>query len=175
MISKQWRERLGYAAMSVFVGWHTLAIVVAPAPEESALVKSLRGLLQPYLSLFYLDNNWDFFAPNISGTFVFRYVVRDSMGVGHTFMPASNWSWFSPSYIWFHDWYGAVIDNPRIYGDAFGRLLCREHAELKPVSVALQALDEQEFRPDDLLAGKRPLDREFIEVRRVKTVKCPDQ
>jgi hypothetical protein len=54
MISKQWRERLGYAAMSVFVGWHTLAMVVAPAPEESALVKSLHGLLQPYLALFNL-------------------------------------------------------------------------------------------------------------------------
>jgi hypothetical protein len=175
IFSKQWRERLGYAAMSVFVGWHTLAMVVAPAPAESALVKFLRGLLQPYLALFYLDNNWDFFAPNISGTFEFRYVVKDSTGIGHTFMPASKWSWFSPNSIWFHAWYDAVIEKTDIYGDAFGRLLCQEHAELKPVSIVLQALDEQEFRPDDLLDGKRPLDPEFIEVRRVKTVKCPDQ
>jgi hypothetical protein len=174
MISKQWRERLGYAAMSAFVVWHTLAMVVAPAPE-SALVSSLHGLLQPYLALLNLDNHWDFFAPNISGNSVFRYVVKDSTSVAHTFMPVSKRSWFGPSAIWFHDSYDAVMDEPDIYGDAFGRLLCREHADLKPVSIVLQALDEQEFRPDDLLEGKRPLDPQFIKVRPVKTVKCPDQ
>src|SRR4051812_39566096 len=96
MLSRQWRERLTYAALSVFVSWHTLAMVVVPASEESELAKSLRGLLQPYIGLFNLDNHWDFFAPNIAGSSVFRYVVKDSNGVGHTFMPQSKWSWFSP-------------------------------------------------------------------------------
>jgi hypothetical protein len=175
MISKQWRERLTYAAMSVFVGCHTLAMVAAPAPDESELVKSVRGLLQPYLALFKLDNHWDFFAPNISGNSVFRYVVKDSAGIGHTFTPMSNWSWFGPNSIWFHDWYDAVMDEPDVYGDTFARFLCREHAELKPVSIVLQAVDEQEFWPEDLLKGKHPLDPEFVEVRPLKSLACPGQ
>lgn len=175
MVSKRWRERLIYAAMSLFAGWHTLAMVVAPAPEESALVKYLRDVLQPYLTIFRLDNHWDFFAPNISGNSVFRYVVKDSAGVGHTFMPVSKWSWYSPSSIWFHDWYDNVMDESDTYGESFGKVLCREHAELKPVSIVLQALEEQEFGPEDLLNGKHPLDPEFINVRSITTVTCPDR
>jgi hypothetical protein len=175
MISKQWRERLVYAAMSVFVVWHTLAMVIAPAPDESELVKSVRGLVQPYLVLFNLNNHWDFFAPNISENSVFRYVVKDSSGVGHTFTPMSKWSWFTPHSIWFHDWYESVVDEPDLYADTFAKFLCREHAELKPVSVVLQNVTGREFAPADLLNGKHPLDPEFVDVEPVKNVKCPGQ
>ena len=51
MIRTQWRDRLIYLAMSAFVAWHTLAMVIAPAPDNSVIVQSLRGLFQPYLTL----------------------------------------------------------------------------------------------------------------------------
>jgi hypothetical protein len=174
MISKQWRQRLIYAAMSVFVGWHTLAMLVAPAPEESDLVTFLRGTLKPYLTFFQLDNHWDFFAPDI-GNSVFRYVLTDSTGVDHTFTPMSNWSWFSPTSIWFHDWYDAVMKEPDVYGDTFARFICREHAELKPVSIVLQAADEQDFWPEDLLNGKHPSDPEFVQMQPIENLACPAQ
>lgn len=175
MISKRWRERLIYATMSVFVGWHTVAMVVAPAPDESGLVNSVRAFFQPYLALFRLNNHWDFFAPNISGNSIFRYVVKDSTGVGHTFTPISKWSWFHPSSIWFHDWYDTVLEEPDSYAETFAKYLCEEHADLKPVSVVLQDVKEQEFWPEDLLNGKRPTDPEFVEVTPVKSFKCPGQ
>lgn len=176
MISKQWRHRLIYAAMSIFLGWHTLAMVIAPAPEQSDLVRSLRGMLQPYLSFFKLDNHWDFFAPNIGGNSVFRYVLKDSTGVDHTFTPMRNWSWFSPTSLWFHDWYDALMDEPEVYGDIFATLLCREHADLRPVSIVLQAVEEQEFWPEDLLKGKHPIDPEFVEVQPpIASLACPAQ
>src|SRR5580693_8287103 len=62
MIAKQWRQRLSYTAMSVIVGWHALAMVVAAGPESSDTAKSLRSLLTPYLSLFNLDHKWNFFC-----------------------------------------------------------------------------------------------------------------
>jgi hypothetical protein len=173
MISKQWRERLIYAAMSAFVAWHTLAMLIAPAPEESELAKLARGVFQPYLVFFNLDNHWDFFAPNISGNSVFRYVIKDSSGIGHTFMPMSKWGWFSPNSIWFHDWYEAVMEESNVYADTFAKFLCREHAELKPVSIVLQAVTEREFGPADFLNGKQPLDPQFVKVEPVKNVKCP--
>ena len=72
MISKPWRERLIFVAMSVFVVWHTIAMVLAPAPENSVTVQSLRVVFQPYLTLFKLDNPWDFFAPNVEKGAQFR-------------------------------------------------------------------------------------------------------
>jgi len=157
----------------MFVAWHSLAMVVAPAPDESDLVKSVRRLIEPYLVLFNLDNHWDFFAPNISGNSVFRYVVKDSSGVGHPFMPMSKWSWLSPNSIWFHDWYEAVMNEPTVYADRFAGFLCREHAELKPISIVLQAVKEREFGPSDLLNGKHPLAPPFVEVEPLNNVQCP--
>ena len=87
MISKHWRERLTYAAMSMFVAWHTLAMVVAPAPEDSITAGSLRRLLDSYLTLFYLDDKWDFFAPSVDRGKQFRYVVEDASGTRHSFVP----------------------------------------------------------------------------------------
>lgn len=98
MISKQWRERLTYTAMSLFVAWHTLAMLVAPAPESSEIVQKLRPLLQPYLTLFFLDNNWGFYAPGIGPGREFRYVVKDGTGHSHTFVPAAERNWFFPAY-----------------------------------------------------------------------------
>ena len=54
MIWNSWRQRLTYLVMSVFVAWHTLAMVIAPAPDSSVLVGTLRAALQPYLTLFKL-------------------------------------------------------------------------------------------------------------------------
>ena len=42
MTAKVWRERVIYTAMSLFVAWHTLAMIVAPAPGESDLMRGLR-------------------------------------------------------------------------------------------------------------------------------------
>ena len=80
MISKQWRKRLTYMAMSVFVGWHTLALVVAPAPDSSAIAQSFRRLFHPYLTLFSLDNKWDFYAPDVGKGRQFRYDIEDAPG-----------------------------------------------------------------------------------------------
>lgn len=173
VISKQWRERLTYTVMSVFVGWHTVAMVIAPAPDNSGLAQSVRAVFQPYLTLFRLDNHWDFFAPNVGKNSLFRYVIKDASGVGHVFTPLTTWSWLHPSYIWFHDWYETLLEYPDVYGEAFARLFCKEHASLNPVSVVFQEVVEQDFWPDDRLNGKHPLDPEFVEVTPVKDVKCP--
>lgn len=172
MIAKPWRDRLTYFAMSAFVAWHTVAIMVAPAPDDGVAVQSLRAVFQPYLSLFRLDNLWDFFAPTVGKGTQFRYIIEDSTGERHTFVPVESLSWFHPSYFWFRSWYYAVIENPETHADTAAALLCHEHAALHPVWITLLGIDEGDFAPDDLLSGKHPMDPEFVKVNTLKRVKC---
>jgi hypothetical protein len=174
MISKQWRERLTYAAMSVFVVWHTLAMVIAPAPDNSLTVQSLRSVFQPYLSLFRLDNLWDFFAPNVGHGSDFRYVIEDSAGNSQTFFPTADLNWFHPRHLWFRAWYIAVMENPELHADAAAAIFCRKHASLHPVSITLQQFQEGDFKPADHLKGKHPMDPEFVTVNTLKQFECTD-
>ncbi len=170
----QWRDRLTYLAMSLVVGWHSLAMVVAPAPDSSAMVQSVRPLLQPYLSLFRLDTPWNFFAP-VGKHFQFRYVIEDAAGNEQTFVPTEESSWFVPSYVWWREFkylYEGIMETPETRGDAVAALLCRKHAALQPFAVTLLQIQEQDFWPEDHLRGKRPLDPEFVTVNTLKRVQC---
>jgi hypothetical protein len=171
MISKQWRERLIYLAMSLFVAWHTFAMVVGP--NSSVTAQSARFLLQPYLSLFRLESTWSFFAPSVGKHSQFRYVIEDRAGKEHTFVPVDELNWVLPSDYWFRNWYYGTIEFPEIHGDFFAALFCRKHAALDPVSVTLLAIQEQDFWPEDHLNGKHPLDPDFVAVDTLKKVACP--
>ena len=172
MSSKRWRERLAYTAMSVFVGWHTLAIVVAPAPDSSAIVQSLRPLLHPYLTLFYLDNYWDFFAPDVERGKQLRYVIEDRAGTTHTFVPLEELNWFHPIYRRAGYWYDAIVDDPETYVDFVAASLCRKHASLHPVSITLLGIQQGDFSRDDHLNGKRAIDSEFATENTLTIVEC---
>jgi hypothetical protein len=172
MISKRWRERLTHAAMSVFVAWHTLAMVVAPAPDTSVMVQSIRPLLQPYLTLLYLDHDWSFYAPDIHQAEQFRYVVTDGAAQRHTFVPTDELSWFRPAYWWFWQWYVAIKSSPDVYGEFAAAWLCRKHASLQPVSITLLGVDEQVLSRADYLSGKQPDDPDFVTVNTLTTAAC---
>jgi len=65
--------------MSLLVTWHTFAMVVAPSPD-SDITDAARSILDPYLTLFRLDNGWGFFAPDVGSGSQFRYVIEDAAG-----------------------------------------------------------------------------------------------
>lgn len=172
-MTKVWRERVTYTAMSLLVAWHTLAMVVAPAPATSDLVRGLRIVLKPYLQFLAIDNDWNFFAPEVRRNSVLRYVIRDGAGAEHSFDADANLNWLLPTSIWFRDWYLAVLDHPDAFAAEFAALFCREHADLHPVAITLLDAEEQDFGPQDRLQGKRPLDPEFVKVTEVKSFECP--
>jgi hypothetical protein len=173
MPSKMWRQRLTYIAMSVFVAWQTLVIVVAPAPD-SHVSQSLRILLQPYLTLLRLDSQWDFFAPNVGEGSRFRYVITDKDGQRHTFNPAEQLSWFHPNFFWVRAWYYAIMDEPDLYADAAATRLCKEQAALHPVAITLLELQEERFSQADLLSGKIRTDPKFFTEKTIKRVTCQE-
>jgi hypothetical protein len=174
MISKPWRERLTYTAMSVIVTWHAAAMLFAPAPDNSVIAIALRPVFQPYLSLFRLDNTWDFFAPSVENGAELRYVIEDSRGMRRTFAPTRELSWYHPSYFWYRSWYYAIMDETDTYGEGGAAFFCRKHAALRPVSITFAEYQQSDFAPEDHLAGKLPTDPEFVTVKVLKRVPCPN-
>jgi hypothetical protein len=173
MILQQWRARLTFAGLSVFLAWHTIAMLIAPAPNVSGAVKALRVAYQPYLSLFRLDNAWDFFAPDVGTGSLLRYIVEDPRGKHYVFTPTKDLDPFHPSFYWFRFSYYAVINVPETYADPAGAILCTKHSSLHPVSVILVQVEEGDFTPKDRLDGKHPMDPEFVTSSTLKKVECP--
>jgi hypothetical protein len=174
--STQWRQRLTYLVMSLAVTWHSVAMVVSPAPNDSALVQSLRFLFHPYLAFFRLETPWGFFAP-VGKHAQFRYVIEDGTGNAHTFMPTEEPSPSLARYVWWREFkylYDGIMANPEFRGDPAAALLCQRHAALKPLSVTLLEVTEQNYRPQDELLGKSPLDPEFVVVVPLRRVACPN-
>jgi hypothetical protein len=172
LISKKLRMRLSYTAMSLLLVWHTLAMVVAPAPG-SAITQPARLLLHPYLNLFNLQSAWGFFAPDVPAGFKFQYIVEDATGSRHIFVPADDLNVLLPTRIWFLDRYKAVMENDKIYAAATVASLCQKHAALDPVVVTLIGIDQKKFLFSDWQSGKRPFDPEFIETSELKPIRCP--
>jgi hypothetical protein len=172
----QWRQRLTYLVMSLAVTWHSLAMVISPAPNDSVMVQSLRSLFHPYLLLFRLETPWGFFAP-VGKHAQFRYVIEDGTGNAHTFMPTEEPSPSLARYVWWREFkysYDGIMANPEFRGDAAGALLCQRHATLNPLSVTLLEIVEQDYRPQDELLGRYPLDPEFVTVVPLRRVACPN-
>jgi hypothetical protein len=159
--------------MSALVAWHTFALVMAPAPQNSMIAQALRLPLHPYLALLSLEDEWNFYAPEVSPGRQFRYEIEDVSGKRHAFRPTDDLSWFHPNYWWLRGWYDGVMDYPETYADPFAVVLCRKHAALHPISINFLMLEVGDFSPEDHLAGKHPLDSEFVTETTVQQVTCP--
>jgi hypothetical protein len=173
MISQKLRERLLYAVMSAFVAWHTLAMVIAPAPD-SEVTRVARLALQPYLTFLRLDSEWDFFAPTVGQGSRLRYDIQDKTGKLHAFLPGDELRWYHPSFLWFRSWFYRVIDDPDNFADAAGAFFCRKHAALQPLAITFYEIQEEPYTREDYLAGKKRLDPGFFNIQMVRGMRCPD-
>jgi hypothetical protein len=169
-----WRSRLKMLVMSLVVGWHSLAILVAPAPADSVTMQGLRYVMNPYLILLRLDNGWSFFAP-IGKHAQFSYVIKDGQGIDHTFLPTEEPATSISKYVWWREYkylFDGIMATAQSRAAVVGTLLCREHPELDPLFVTLLQIQEENYLPDDVLNGKHPLDPEFVTVNSLARVPC---
>ncbi len=170
--SKRWWGLLTYTVMSVFVGWHTLAMVVGPAPDSDSM-RWFFPPFKPYLTLFHLNSAWGFFAPNVHRGSVLRYTFEDATGKRHVFEPTMTLNRFDPFYARIKRQYRALMVHPQIYGDSAAAVLCRQHASLHPAAISFVVIEQKVLWPKDYKNGKRPLDAEFVTVTPLKRVQCP--
>ena len=175
MILKTWRDRLMYLAASLFLGWHTIAMVLAPVPENNVIVQTFRDVFQPYLVLTGIDTTWDFFSP-IGDSYQFRYVIEDADGVEYTFTPIAEVNWLTPTHRLYERIFTELMRTPDVYGGYFTKFFCRKHAALKPVAVTLLNIEEGEYWPEDYLRGKRrAIDPEYFTVNTLLRADCPHE
>jgi hypothetical protein len=173
---KLWRHRLTIVAMSLFVTWHAIAIVIGPAPDGSAApVAALHTFFRPYLTLFRLESPWTFFT-NIIRLPQFRYVITDADGNQHTFRPVDDLKWYHPRSNWFERTYWAILDStsPTDIGDYIVPTLCRRHADLKPVAITYLLAQPVEFWPEESIAGGNPFDDQHVTVEELLRADCPN-
>ena len=173
MILEKLRRRLVYVAMSAIVAWHTLAMVIAPAPDSDVTLLA-RTVLQPYLTFFRLDNQWDFFAPTVGEGSRLRYDIQDKTGKTHAFLPADELRWYHPNFLWFRSWYYRIIDDPDNYAEGAAAVLCRKHAALEPLAITFYEVQEERFTREDYLSGKQRMDQGFFSVAMLRGMRCPD-
>ena len=174
-ISSRWRERSIYSALSLFLAWHTVAIMLAPLPQKNMIVQEFRNLFQPYLTLTGTDTTWDFFSP-LSTSYLFQYALEDGSGNQFIFTPIADSSWLTPNHRWNERIFATLISTPTLIGDYFTKRFCREHASLKPVAITLLYLEEKEFWPRDYLLGKqRTTDPQNYTLYPLLRARCPQQ
>jgi hypothetical protein len=175
MTWKAWRDRLVYWAASLFLAWHTIAMMLTPVPEQNVIVRAFRTLFHPYVTVIGIDASWNFFSP-VGSSYQWRYVVEDADGNKHTFTPIKDINWFTPAHRWYEKILQEPMIRPTIYGDYFAKFFCRKQAALKPVAVTLVSVEEGSFWPQDYLLGKnRTADPEYLTEIPVWRADCPQQ
>ena len=65
-----------------------------------------------------------------------------------------------------------IMEAPDTYADFAAQYFCRKQATLKPISVTLLQVVENDYWPDDRLLGKQPRDPDYVTVNTLKTVEC---
>jgi len=156
MAAKAWRRYAVYTAVSAFLAWHSFVMLTAPLPEASAVAQALSPILHPYLSLFSLDNRWDFFAPSVRPGYELRYILETADGSSRVVVPMKKISWYNPYFIWTDMWQDAIIDHPETYADLAAGLFCREQGSLRPTAVSLMDVEQREFWPQDFWPARTP-------------------
>ena len=173
MSSKRLGGRLAYIAASAFVTWHTLAVIVAPLPDSSAIARAVQPIFYPYLTLFMIGHTWDFYSPNVGTGHQLRYSVEGADGKTLTVSPIDEMSWWHPAYWWFKAWHTQIIAEPDEHGDGFAAFVCAQHAGLKPVAITLLEVQQADFVPADHLDGRHPLEPDYVNVNELKRIECP--
>lgn len=174
MVPTEWRARLGYLAMSLFLGWHTIAMMLAPVPANNPIVQSFRAVYQPYLTSLGLDTTWDFFSP-IGWGHQFAYVIEDANQKEHIFVPILDVNWLLPTRRWYERIFETLLVRPDLYGEYFAALYCQKHASLKPVAITLLDLQEGRYWPQDHLSGRRPDDLAYLVPNPLMRLGCPQK
>ena len=162
---------LRYALASLFVIWHAAAIMIAPAPR-SYIKEQIYPWFAPYLTLFYLDNPWAFFAPDPATGRLLRYTLEDAAGQKQDFLLSEALSRLDPASLRYVSLYLSIADKKPGYVDSAAKYLCRQHAALKPHAVAFTVAHQVYIPPIAYRSGVRPLHNGFVHYEFLPPVEC---
>lgn len=163
---------LKYLIASVFVIWHSGALLIAPAPA-SYMFNEVRSWYEPYLSLLNLNNGWAFFAPDPGlGTLV-QYIITDDHGKEHRFDFSRQLDRNAARFQRYTSMLETISKNVEPYTESAGLHLCNQHKALHPVQIQFRIYDINIVIPEDYLQGARPLDETNLDLKILEPIRCP--
>lgn len=166
----QWSKRAraaGFFLLSLFIIWHSVGIVIVGPFDKSYMRDGLMKVYQTYLATFHLNQSWPFYAPNPVLGSILNYQTVSSTGDIKTYPLTQAREKFDHAYFRYTNFYAYLFSNPKYsrkkgYDKSVARYLCSQHRGEDVVSINFILMNQKRFTRDDYLAGKRPLDDEFL-------------
>ncbi len=136
-------------ALSLFVIYHLLAVLILPNPH-SIVGRRMAPYLTPYANFFQLNTTWRFFAPDPTPNVFYEYEVIRRDWLDNEWDESEDWEDFAKPIRWPPDDYKGFFTenyNRLVYHSRFVTLteqrtgqflvpfLCRRHPEAGGISV----------------------------------------
>lgn len=160
-----------YALLSLFVAFHGSAIVTAPLPRAE-LSAPVEDLVEPWVRILRLGNQWKFFSPDPVAAFSLGYEVDvggqwrsyevEEFDSGNGGVAFRYWKMFAD-----------LEDYPELERSA-ARFLCRRHAALDPERIRFLYRLRKFLLPGSYLKGARMSDPDAWTVREREPIACGD-
>lgn len=160
-----------YLLASLFVAWHVLATVEAPAPESHLAYRVYPAFL-PYLKLFHLNHGWGFYSGGLWGTLRVRYRVNTAPGEHRDFPLSENASSYGVAALRYRTLFNNVGTAGVAFTSSAAKHLCRRHSDLKPTSIEFLVARQWQIPVSLFLEGKRPLAEEYFFASEVRPIPC---
>ena len=167
------KHRVGYLIGSVFIVWHTLAIVfVAPWPFNNRVQDFLAPFFLPYTNSLRLDETWQFYGPDPGLGTVLRYGVTSAETQKyHRVNLTEDLDRSDPAFYRYTTVFIYTVDYPA-FRTSLLEYLCRKHADLAPATVHLETFRQRPLTREAYLRGDRPLDAAYLRRSDVARVSC---
>jgi len=177
----EWSRRAratGLFILSLFIIWHMVGIAIVGPFDRSFMRDGLMKVYQPYLATFHLNQSWPFYAPNPFPGSILNYQTISSAGEAETYPLTQARAKFNHAYFRYTNFYAYLFSDPEYtrkkgYDKSVANYLCSKHQNQDVVSVKFILLNQKMFTRDDYLAGKRPLDKEFLRESVFGPYSCP--
>lgn len=180
MIRSDRMRKIGLGLMSVFIVWHMIAMMVVGPFHESKIRATLYPVFKEYLWLVKLDGPWSFYAPNVAYGTIFRYETVSSSGERKTYPLTEAKKKYEHGYVRNINFYLYFFFNPKYtkeqgYDTSVARYLCAQHVGSDVKEIIFKRYVQKRFTPQDYLAGKKPLDPEFLKHTAYGPYPCPQE
>lgn len=168
-------KKAGYLLLSLFIIWHAIGIAVVGPSAKSYMRDGLMNLYGPYLTLLNINRSWPFYAPNPFLGSVLEYQTIDSSGASETFPLTKAHKKYEHAYFRYTNFYAYLFSNPnytkkRGYDKSVARYLCSRHSNIESIKFILW--EQKEFTYKDYRAGKKPLDKAFLNKKEFGPYDC---
>lgn len=160
-----------YLLASLFLVWHTLALVIGPAPGSS-LMGHIYPAFVPWLNSLNLNNQWGFFAPDPHAGSLPRYIVESADGGEQVVRLSETLQRSDAGFLRYSSLYLSLARQREPYLQAAAQYLCRQHRAQVPIAIHFFVGHQLRVGPEQYREGARPLQDDYMTVEYFEPIAC---